>query len=359
MVPGPCQLEPVEAEILARPIQPHYGPAWAAFTRQVHRDLAVLLGATSTYLLPGTGSAGLDAAVCNLFEPGQRVVVVDSGYFGGRLAEIARAHRLGVRVASCVPGRPADPAAVAELLPGADGLLVAHVETSTGVRHPVERLAALARSAGAVTLVDAVASAGGEHLHIERMGIDAVVTASQKGLGAAAGLTVVALAQRGRQRVESRSSRPSTWFFDFARWDRAAADSAYWEPTPVTMPTSQVMVLASSVRRILAAGTGAWIEQRHQLSRQCRDGLRRLGLELPAPDECAANLVVVAGHPRADALRAHLADAAGIVVGAGLRPFSDDTLRVGLVGRSATSPMVELLLHEIEQALKEIRSVGR
>lgn len=352
MVPGPCQLGPVEAEILARPIQPHYGPAWAAFTRQVHRDLAVLLGATSIYLLPGTGSAGLDAAVCNLFEPGQRVVVVDSGYFGGRLAEIARAHRLAVRVASCIPGRPVDPAAVAELLPTADGLLVAHVETSTGVRHPVERLAAMARSAGAVTLVDAVASAGGEHLHIERMGIDALVTASQKGLGGAPGLVVVALARRGRQRVESRSSRPSTWFFDLARWDRAAEDSPDWEPTPVTMPTSLVMVLGSSVRRIVTAAD-AWIETRRQLSRHCRDGLRRLGLELPAPDEYAANLVVVAGHPHADALRAHLADAAGIMVGAGLRPFSDNTLRIGLVGRSATSPMVDLLLHEIEQALKE------
>lgn len=358
MVPGPCQLEPAEAEILALPIQPHYGPTWAALTRQVHRDLAVLLGTTSTYLLPGTGSAGLDAAVCNLFEPGQRVVVVDSGYFGGRLAEIARAHRLGVRAVSCVPGRPVDPAAVAELLPGADGLLVTHVETSTGVRHPVERLAALARSAGAVTLVDAVAAVGGEHLHIERMGIDALVTASQKGLGGAPGLAVVALSQRGRQRVGNRSSRPSTWFFDLARWDRAAEESPDWEPTPVTMPTSQVMVLGSSVRRILSAGADAWIEARHQLSCRCRDGLRRLGLELPASDECAANLVVVARHPRADALRAHLADAAGIMVGAGLRPFDGDALRIGLVGRSATSPMVELLLREIEQALKE-RSVSR
>ncbi|MBY8870772.1 aminotransferase class V-fold PLP-dependent enzyme [Micromonospora sp. PLK6-60] len=351
MIPGPCRLDPDDAELLGAPIQPHYGPSWSAYLRQVLDDLAALLGAARTYVLPGSGSAGLDAALFNLFEPGQRVLVVDSGYFGDRLKAMAGAHGLQVRVAPCVPGRPADPHRVAELLPGCDGLLVTHVETATGVRHPVAELAATARAAGAVTLVDAIASAGGEHVDMTRMGIDALVTASQKGLGGAAGLAVVALTEAGRQRVESRSRRPPTWYLDLATWDEAAVDSPDWEPTPVTMPTSLIQVLGSSVRRIRATGIRTWTERQGRLAADCRHGVRELGLRVPAPEEHAANLVVVVADPRADAIRARLADA-GIMVAGGLSPFADGAFRIGLVGRAASAGMVRTLLREIARALR-------
>jgi alanine-glyoxylate transaminase/serine-glyoxylate transaminase/serine-pyruvate transaminase len=351
MIPGPCRLDPADAELLARPIQPHYGPAWAAFLRRTLDDLALLLGADRTYLLPGSGSAGLDAALCNLFEPGQRVVVVDSGYFGRRLAEMALAHGLEVRVAPCVPGRPVEPERVAALLPGCDGVLVTHVETSTGVRQPVECLAGMARAAGAAVLVDAIASAGGEHVHMARMGVDALVTASQKGLGGAPGLAVVALTERGRQRIAGRSRRPPTWYLDLTRWDEAAAESPDWEPTPVTMPTSLIQVLGSSVRRIREAGPAAWVDGRARLAAACRAGVRDLGLCVPVAEECAANLVMVVTTPAADAIRARLADQAGIMVGAGLAPLADDAFRIGLVGRAADPETVALLLREIGAAL--------
>ena len=351
MIPGPCRLDPADEELLGGPIQPHYGPRWSAYLRQVLDDLAALLGAAHTYLLPGSGSAGLDAALFNVFEPGQRVVVVDSGYFGDRLMAMARAHDLEVRVAPCPPGRPADPGRVAELLPGSHGLLVTQVETATGVRHPVRQLAAAARAAGAVTLVDAIASAGGEHIDMARMGVDALVSASQKGLGGAPGLAVVALSDSGRQRVRSRSRRPRSWYLDLATWDRAAMESPDWEPTPVTMPTNLIHVLGNSVRRIRSCGIEAWIDRRSRLAGECRDGVRRLGLHVPAPEEYAANLVVVVRDPRADVIRARLAEA-GIMVAGGLSPFADGAFRIGLVGRAATGAMVGMLLREIARALR-------
>lgn len=352
MIPGPCQLDPAEQEILGGQIRPHYGEPWVRGLRQLHDDLATLLGAARTYLLPGSGSAGLDAALFSMFEPGHRVVVVDSGYFGTRLATMARVHGLEVRTARCEPGRPIDPGRVAELLPGCDGLLVTHVETSTGVRHPVAQLAAMARAAGVITVVDAVAAVGAEHIHLTRMGIDALVTASQKGLGGAPGLGIVALSERGGQRVAARSRRSPSWYLDLATWDDAAEESPDWEPHPVTMPTSLVHVLASSVRRICLAGIDAWVDERERLARECREGLRRLGLRLMAGEDCAANMVTVVADPRADAVRAHLAENAGIMVAGGLSPFADDVFRIGLAGRSATRPMVELLLREIDVALR-------
>ncbi len=185
-----------------------------------------------------------------------------------------------------------------------------------------------------------------------RMGVDALVTASQKGLAGAPGLGVLALTDRGRQRVASRSRRSPSWYLDLATWDQAMQESPDFEPHPVTMPTSLVRVLASSVRRIRTVGIDTWVDGRKRLARECRAGLRQLGMRLPADDEYAANLVVVAAHPRADAVRAHLADRAGIIVAEGLPPFADDVLRIGLLGRTATRPMVAVLLREIETALR-------
>ncbi|WP_370967206.1 alanine--glyoxylate aminotransferase family protein [Amycolatopsis sp. cg9] len=354
MIPGPCRPDPDDELVLGEPVQPHYGPGWVPQLRQVLDDLTALLGARRTYLLPGSGSAALDAALFNLFEPGQRVVVVESGYFGRRLVAMARAHGLEVRIAAVEPGRPVNPRWVADLVRDCHGVLVTHVETSTAVRHPVAELAAVAHAAGAVLLVDAIAAAGGERIDMARMGIDALVTASQKGLGGAAGLGVVALSDGGRERVLSRSCRPPSWYFDLLTWDAAAAESPEWEPTPVTMPTSLVRVLAASVHRIRETGADAWISRRAALATECRAGLRRLGLRVSAADECAANLVVVVRDPRADAIRAHLARTAGIMVAGGLTPYPEqEAFRIGLVGRTATAPMVERLLHEIGEALHQ------
>lgn len=352
MIPGPCRLDADEQEVLGRPIQPHYGARWVPLYRRVLDDLAGILGARHTYLLPGSGSAGLDAALFNLFEPGQRVVVVDSGYFGSRLMAMARAHGLDVVTAPCVPGRPVDPTRVAELLPGSHGVLVTHVESSTAVRHPVAELAGLARDAGAVILVDAIAAAGGERIDMTRMGIDALVTASQKGLGGAPGLAVVAFTDRGKQRVDSRSCRPPTWYFDLARWDSAVAECPGLEPTPVTMPTTLVEVLGSSVARIATVGIDSWLDRRELLAVECRAGLRRLGLRVVADDEWAANLVVVVADERADAIRAELGANAGIMLGGGMPPFEDNVFRVGLVGRAGTDTMVKMLLEELREVLR-------
>jgi alanine-glyoxylate transaminase/serine-glyoxylate transaminase/serine-pyruvate transaminase len=350
MIPGPCRLDPRDAEVLGRPVRPHYGAGWVASFRAVLADLSALLGAPHVYLMPGSGSAGLDAALFNLFEPGQSVVVADTGYFGRRLIDMARVHGLHVRVVPCAPGLPVDLERVAEALPGCHGVILTLVETATGVRHPVERIAALAREHGALTLVDAVAAAGGERIDLQGAGIDAIATASQKGLGGAPGLAVVALGENGHRAVHARATRPPTWFYDLARWDAAALESPDWEPTPVTMPTGLVLALAGSLARMRETGFDAWLAERAALARLCRDGLRTLGLDVIEPDGCAASLVVVALSPHADEIRERLARDDGIMIAGGLGPFEENAFRVGLVGAGGTRPMVELLLERIAAA---------
>jgi alanine-glyoxylate transaminase / serine-glyoxylate transaminase / serine-pyruvate transaminase len=353
MIAGPGELRDEDLRVLGGQVLAHYGEVWTALHRQVIAQLGAVLGASDPpYLIPGSGTACLDAGVGNLFEPGQSVVIADSGFFGTRLRAIAEAHRLDVTMVPVEVGAPVDPQRIADHLHAAHGVLTVHVDTSTGVRHPIEDIARVARHHDCAYLVDGIASVGGELCDIDRMGIDMLVTASQKGLEGPPGLGVIALGEGGRQRVEGLSRRPDTFYSDLKTWDRYRDEWGEWHPHPVTMPVNLVLALASSIRRILETGVPSWIADRADLAKRCREGLRELGLE-PVPHPGAeANLVVAMWADDPVAIQNRLLSE-GIMISGGLDPTMGRAIRVGLMGRTATEEMVERVVAGVAAALND------
>jgi alanine-glyoxylate transaminase/serine-glyoxylate transaminase/serine-pyruvate transaminase len=351
MIAGPVELRPEDLELLGHQVLAHYGDLWTALHGETIDLLGRLLDAREPYLMPGSGSACLDAGVLNMFEAGQRVVVPNTGFFGLRLMEIAEAHKLEVIEVPVDVGAPIDPADVASAIDGADGVLTVHVETATGVRHPIEELARVAQRAGAACMVDGVASVGGELLQVEGMNLDAVATGSQKGLESPPGLGILALSERGRERVHARTTRPEAWFLNLAVWDRYRADWGAWHPHPVTMPTNLVVVLAASLRRIIESGFEGWVARRADLAKRCREGLRDLGLEPVARAGYESNLVVAAWADDPASIQRSVAEHEGIMISGGLGPTMGRAIRVGLMGRTATDEMVDRVLRGVRQAL--------
>jgi alanine-glyoxylate transaminase/serine-glyoxylate transaminase/serine-pyruvate transaminase len=354
MIAGPGELHEEDLDILGRQVIAHYGDVWT----QLHNETVDLLGeflgcADKPYILPGTGTTCLDAAMFNLFEEGQKVVVAASGFFGTRLTELAKQHRLEITEVPVEIGAPADPAALRDAAKSvkADGILVVHVETATGVRHPIEEIAHAAHEAGAVVMVDGIASVGGELVDVDRTGIDAIVTGTQKGLEAPPGLGILALSARGREGVEARSERPQSWYLDLKVWDWYRAEWGSWHPHPVTMPTNPVLALSSSMRRILEVGLETWVAHRAELAKRCREGLRDLGLE-PVPQAgVEANLVVAAWADDPAAIQKHLLSETGIMISGGLAPTMGKAIRIGLMGRTASEEMVDRVLDGVREAL--------
>jgi alanine-glyoxylate transaminase/serine-glyoxylate transaminase/serine-pyruvate transaminase len=354
MIPGPGQLHEEDLEILGREVVAHYGDVWT----QLHNETVDLMGdflgcADKPYIIPGTGTTCLDAAMFNLFEEGQKVVVAATGFFGTRLCELAKQHRLEVTEVPVEIGAPADPGALRDAAKSvkADAILTTHVETATGVRHPIEEIAAAAHEVDSLLVVDGIASVGGELMHIDRMGIDAVVTGTQKGLEAPPGLGILGLSARGRERVEARSERPQSWYLDLKVWDWYRTEWGSWHPHPVTMPTNLVLALGSSLRRINEVGLDAWVARRADLAKRCREGLRELGLE-PVPQAGAeANLVVAAWADDPAAIQKHLLTQTGIMISGGLTPTMGKAIRIGLMGRSATDEMVDRVLAGVAEVV--------
>lgn len=353
MIAGPGELHDQDLGVLGRQIIAHYGDYWVRLHNETVDAVGRLVGANEApYLIPGTGTACLDAGVMNVFEPGQKVVVANTGFFGIRLMEIAQAHRLDVIEVPVEVGSPIDPQAIAEAALDADGVLSVHVETATGVRHPVKEIAEAARSADALYMVDGIASVGGEMMKVDEWGVDVLVTSTQKGLEAPPGIGILALGPRARERVDNRSERPSAFFLDLKVWDKYREEWAAWHPHPVTMPTSLFLALASSIMRIEESGIEAWIAQRADLAKRCREGLRNLGLEpIPAAGH-EANLVVAMWADDPTSIMKYLLETTGIMISGGLVPTHGKAIRVGLMGRTANETMVDRVVEGVAQALK-------
>lgn len=350
MIAGPGELHDEDLDVLGRQVIAHYGDIWQAIHEETCAAVGRLMGAANLpYLIPGTGTTCLEAAVANLFDAGQRVVIVNTGFFGIRLKEIASIYRLEITEVPVAPGETVDMDRIADAAASADGVLSVHVETATGTRLPIEDIARVARDAGAVYMVDAIASVGGELLDVDAMGLDVVVTGTQKGLEAPPGIGILALGERGRAVVDRRAEPIGSWYLDLKRWDWYRREWPH-HPHPVTMPTNLFLTLAASIQRIQEAGLEAWVGRRADLAKKLREGLNEVGLGPVAPPGYEANLVTAAWSDNPNKIIGHLLGN-GIQISAGLEPTTGKVIRVGLMGATATDEMVERLVGLVADSL--------
>jgi alanine-glyoxylate transaminase/serine-glyoxylate transaminase/serine-pyruvate transaminase len=354
MIAGPGQLHDEDLAVLGEQVIAHYGDTWVDLHAQTLKALTDLLNcADPPYAIPGSGTAGLDAAMMNMFEPGQTVVVARTGFFGERLQEVAEANRLKVVQVEVPIGEPADPGALAEVAKDnhARAILLTHVDTSTGVRHPIADVARAAHEVHAIVLIDGIASIGGELCDVDGWEIDCLVSSTQKGMESPPGLGIIALGTRGRALVELKKERPQSWYLDLKRWDWYR-ENWPWHPHPVTMPTSLVLTLLSSLRRILDVGLDEWVSRRAALAQRCREGLQSIGLEPVAREDVQSNMIVAAYADDATDILGFLLRE-GIQISGGLAPLAGKTIRIGLMGRTATEEMVDRVVDLIARARKE------
>lgn len=196
MIPGPIELDEEVRQELAQPLLPHYGKEWLRVYQETRGLLRqVFQTEQEVLLIPGSGSAGLEAAIGSLVGDGGKALILSNGFFGERLVAIARAYTPNVRVLSGDLDRPISPERLEEALRGGSVKMVAavHCETSTGVLNPIRDYGELCQRYGAILVVDAISSLGGVELRFDEWGLGICVSASQKGLEASPGLAPVAI----------------------------------------------------------------------------------------------------------------------------------------------------------------------
>jgi alanine-glyoxylate transaminase/serine-glyoxylate transaminase/serine-pyruvate transaminase len=340
---------------MSTPLIGHLDPMFLGVMNDIQTLLRRVFATTNpfTIAVSGTGSAGMEAAIVNVIEPGDSVVVGINGVFGTRLATIIE--RCGGNVIRIeVPwGQVFEPDFIASALEQSGpvkAVVLVQAETSTGAWQPIEQIGTVCRQYNTLLIVDAVTSLGGMPVEVDRWGIDVCYSATQKCLSCPPGLAPLTLSNRALSVVKTRRSPCRSWYFDLSLiadyW--AEQSRAYHHTAPISM----TYALREALRLVEEEGLPARFS-RHQLnSRALIAGLTALGFSpLPPADRRLPTLVCVTvpAHIDEAAVRAELLRRFGIEIGGGLGLLKGKVWRIGLMGESSTEANVLTLLNAIEE----------
>ena len=358
-IPGPVSVDDDVLDAMSQPVMRHYGPEWM----EVYNETTALLKQvfqtrSDVFMVPGPGTAGLEMAIGSLLTTGQKVIVCHNGFFGERLATVAESNGLNVVRVAAPSGLPIAPEDVRRALtehPDAPAVVVVHHETTTTVMNPVREIAAMTREAGRVSIVDAVSSLGGVDVPVDAWGLDVCVTAVNKCLECPPGLALVSVSPRAWQLVDSHTATNHGWYLNLKTWRKYADEWGSWHPSPVTVPTNNIIALRTSLRKIVAVGLPEHFAKHARACRAVRAGLRNMGFPLFVTSEFASPLVT-ALKPRpefsAHDLQTWLAQERGLYIGGGIGELSGQILRIGHIGKAASRGYVMDLLFAIEEFLR-------
>jgi len=351
-VPGPTPLPPEVIAAVGQQMINHRGPEFEAMFREVTAWLKVFFETENdVYVLTSSGTGGMEAAIVNTLSPGDKVLAVTMGTFGGRFAEIADAYGAAVTRLSIPMGQAAEPAQVADAL-RAQGpfaaILLTQNETSTGVTNDVQALASAIREAGGddiLILVDGISGLGAIRLQADAWDCDVVISASQKAWMAPPGLAMVSFSPRAWHAYER--ARMPRFYFDLGE----ARKYAQRGQTPATPNLAALYGLHRSLRDMVADGPEAIAERHRRIGAYCRQGLLDMGLTLFADPAHYSNTVTAANLPEGIAAAKVLEDLRtryGIICAASKAPGLE-VIRIGHMGYVS-----EADLDEVFAALRQI-----
>ena len=358
--PGPGDVDEDVLASLATPVIRHYGPEWMEIYHETQGLLKqVFKTENEIFFVPGSASSLLDMAIGSLLATGEKIIVGDNGFFGERLAQIARGYGLETITLRAPLGKPLDPQGLRLMLrehPDAKVVALVHHETGTTVLNPLRELTLQASEAGKAVVVDAVSSLGGADVRVDEWGIDVCVTTPNKCLEALPGIGFISVSPRAWRLVDSHAQTNHGWYLNLKTWRQYATEWGSWHPTPVTLPTNLILALRTSLLKIVSMGLEAHFEKYRSASTAVREGLRGIGFDMFVEDECASPIVTgVSRRPEFELAEMSnwLVEQRGIAIGGGLGELAGKIFRVGHLGKAATREYLVDFLFAMEEFLRQ------
>ena len=355
MGPGPSMVHPRVLQAMTTPLLGHLDPLFLDVMNEIQTLLRKVFATTNrfTIALSGTGSAGMEAAVVNLVEPNDSVIVGVNGVFGARLASVVErcgghAIRLDVPWGDVI--QPETVATALQKFAPVKAVVLVHAETSTGAWQPIEAIASLCRDSNALLIVDAVTSLGGVPVQVDQWGIDVCYSATQKCLSCPPGLAPITLSDRALSAITHRRHPCQSWYLDLSLildyWTEH--NRAYHHTAPISM----LYALREALRLIEEEGLPARFARHRLNSRALVEGLKALGFHsLPQPQAQLPTLICVTipSHIDEGSVRSQLLTRCGIEIGGGLGQLKGKVWRIGLMGESSTEANVLTFLNAVEE----------
>jgi alanine-glyoxylate transaminase/serine-glyoxylate transaminase/serine-pyruvate transaminase len=336
----------------------YFDPFMPEMTGEIHRLLNVVFGTENraTFPISGTGSAGMEAALINLTEPGDKVLIGHNGFFGDRMVQIVERCGGAPITLGAEWGRPILPEQIETAFKKETGVKIValvHAETSTGVLQPLDGLKQIVARYGALLLVDAVTSLAGHPVEVDRHGVDVCYSGTQKALSAPPGLAPLTLSGRAVESSRKRSHKVQSYYLDVALFEQYWGTNRFYHHTP---PVTFYYALLEALRIIEEEGLEARYA-RHRLNHLALvAGVEAMGLAMhvePAYRLWTLNAIRIPSGVDDAKVRGRLLQEFGIEIGGGLGDLKGKIWRVGLMGKNSTTSNVMLFLAALERALRE------
>ena len=341
MIPGPVEFDPGVLQAMGEPTMSHVDPEFIEIfgdSLEKMRDVW-FCPSGQPFVVAGSGTLAMAMAAANLVEPGERALVLSTGYFGDRYADLLKRYGSDVKVLRAPLGGVIDTDQVESELKGNSYKLMTftHVDTSTAVRVNPEPLSKLGEKYGVLTLLDGVCSVGGEKIHQEEWGIDVVLTASQKAIGVPPGLALLVASPRAMSAWLSRKTPVNNYFVDWKNW--LPIMEAYEARKPSYFATPAVNLISAlnvSLKGILKEGMESRVERHWFLSEALKSAVKVIGLrQVPLSTEYNSFTLTAPFYPEGvngGELLSKIREA-GVTLAGGLHPdIKEKYFRIGHMG---------------------------
>lgn len=356
MIPGPTIVSPRVLRALVKPLLSHVSSEFVegyAEALELQKKLFITEG--TPFMLSGSGTLGMEAAVANLVEKGDKVLCVENGYFAEKWEEIVETHGGVVDRLRFEWGDPVDVKMVKEKLASNEHKLftVEHVDTSTGIYNPLEEIGEFRKNTDALYVVDSVCGLGGMPLKMDEWNIDFALTGSQKAIGAPPGISLFCLNDAAWETVETRKSRPSDYYVNLKRWKPIMDNPRGYFATPAV---GMVLGMLEALKMIFEEGLEKRWRRHEVFSEAFTAGIEALGWEsFPAKGYNAHTLTVPKVPEGVDdaKMRGIMNEKYQVIIAGGLGKLGGKTVRVGHMGSDTVNDLVATL-GAMEMSLAEM-----
>lgn len=343
-IPGPTPIPPSVERAISKPMIGHRGPETKALIQKIKPRLKKVFGTEEdVFFIAGSGTAGLETAAVNVASSGEEVLVLVSGSFGERFAQICESldlvtHRLDYEWGLAV--NPKDVEQFLQQNKNIKAVFMTQCETSTGIQNPIAEISEVVHAnSDALVVVDGVSCVGGVDTKMDDWGVDVLVTGSQKAMMLPPGLTFIGVSKRAWEVIDKVESR--RFYFDLRKYrDNLAKDS-----TPYTPAVSLLFGLDEALRLLEEEGLEN-VYERHTLMRDMtRAAIKALGIPLLTEDEYAA-ATVTAVKPEtfsADELRSYLKEHFNLSLAGGQQKLSGEIFRIGHMGYCSPADVLQII----------------
>jgi alanine-glyoxylate transaminase/serine-glyoxylate transaminase/serine-pyruvate transaminase len=357
--PGPSDVNPRVLAAMARPTIGHLDPEFIRLMDQIKELLQITFQTKNSLTFPisAPGSAGMEACIINLIEPGDKVIICENGVFGKRMTENVLRCRGTAVVVEDTWGDPVSLVKLDDTLqkhPDAKFVAFVHGETSTGALSDAEKISKLAKSRGCLTICDAVTSLGGVPVKVDEWELDAVYSGSQKCLSCPPGLSPVTFSERAVHLIKNRNTKVQSWFLDVsllvAYWD-GQAKRAYHHTAPINslygLHEALLILHEEGLSQSFKRHANNQIILQKRLAEFSVEFLGRAGYRLPQLNA----ILIPTKVKNEEAIRSSLLSQFNIEIGAGLGPLAGKIWRIGLMGHGSNEANIDKLILALRDLL--------